>query len=88
MAFLYEPHVEEELRLNLNNTFMENYRIDDRKTRAIDLMQTEVCINRVTEKQFPIWKITNMGSRELPLTNGEKAFKKDTVKWKITKTKC
>ena len=68
MAFLYEPHVEEELRLNLNNTFMENYRIDDRKTRAIDLMQTEVCINRVTEKQFPIWKITNMGSRELPLT--------------------
>ncbi|KAJ9588131.1 hypothetical protein L9F63_018489, partial [Diploptera punctata] len=41
MAFLYEPHVEEELRLNLNNTFIESYKIDQRKTNAIDLMQTE-----------------------------------------------
>ena len=44
------------------------------------------------EKNAPIRSVANMGSRErrtvLPLTNGEKAFKKDTVKWKITKTKC
>jgi hypothetical protein len=42
MSFLYEPHIEEELRLNLNNTFIENYKMDDRKTSAIDRMQMEV----------------------------------------------
>jgi hypothetical protein len=42
MSFLYEPHVEEELRLNLNSTFVENYKVDDSKTSAIDLMQIEV----------------------------------------------
>jgi hypothetical protein len=42
MAYLYEPHVDEELRLNLNSTFVENYKMDDSKTNAIDLMQMEV----------------------------------------------
>jgi hypothetical protein len=42
MSFLYEPHVEEELRLNLNKTFIENYKLDDKKTSAIDQMQIEV----------------------------------------------
>jgi hypothetical protein len=42
MSYLYEPHVEEELRLNLNGTFVENYKLDESKTKAIDLMQTEV----------------------------------------------
>jgi len=44
MSFLYEPHVHEELRLNLNDTFIENYKMDDSKTRAIDRMQIEVAI--------------------------------------------
>jgi hypothetical protein len=42
MSFLYEPHVEEELRLNLNSTFVENYKMDESKTSAIDLMQIQV----------------------------------------------
>lgn len=42
MSFLYEPHVADELYLNLNKTFIENYKVDGSKTRAIDLMQIEV----------------------------------------------
>jgi hypothetical protein len=42
MSFLYEPHVADELYLNLNKTFIENYGVDGSKTRAIDHMQIEV----------------------------------------------
>lgn len=42
MSFLYEPHVSDELYLNLNKTFIDNYKVDDSKTRAIDQMQIEV----------------------------------------------
>jgi len=42
MSFLYEPHVADELHLNLNKTFIDNYKMDDSKTRAIDQMQIEV----------------------------------------------
>ena len=42
MSFLYEPHVADELYLNLNKTFIDNYKVDDSKTRAIDQMQIEV----------------------------------------------
>jgi len=41
MSFLYEPHVPDELYLNLNKTFIDNYKVDDSKTRAIDQMQIE-----------------------------------------------
>jgi len=42
MSFLYEPHVADELSVNLNKTFIDNYKVDDGKTRAIDQMQIEV----------------------------------------------
>lgn len=41
MSFLYEPHVADELYLNLNKTFIDNYKVDDSKTRAIDQMHIE-----------------------------------------------
>lgn len=42
LAYLYEEQVEAELNLNLNTTFLENYKVDEDKTRAIDNMQLEV----------------------------------------------
>ncbi|KDR23711.1 CD151 antigen-like [Zootermopsis nevadensis] len=63
MSFLYEPHVEEELRLNLNNTFVENYKLDDKKTSAIDQMQIEYkCCgaNLFEDWQYSYWQKENL----------------------------
>lgn len=42
LAYIYEEQVESELQLNLNSTFLDNYKIDMDKTKAIDDMQLEV----------------------------------------------
>lgn len=42
LAYVYRDQVNMELELNLNNTFLENYMYDPRKTEAIDRMQQEV----------------------------------------------
>lgn len=42
LAYIYEEQVETELNLHLNATFLDNYMIDEDKTKAIDDMQTEV----------------------------------------------
>lgn len=42
LAYIYEEQVEAELKLNLNTTFLDNYKIDADKTRAIDDMQLQV----------------------------------------------
>lgn len=63
MSFLYEPHVADELYLNLNKTFIENYKLDDSKTRAIDHMQIEYkCCgaNLFEDWQYSHWQKENL----------------------------
>ncbi|KAF9801379.1 hypothetical protein SFRURICE_016762 [Spodoptera frugiperda] len=42
LAYYYEVAVEDELRAELNNTFLSNYALDTTVTNAVDKMQTEV----------------------------------------------
>lgn len=42
LAYIYEEQVESELKLNLNSTFLDNYKVDTDKTKAIDDMQLQV----------------------------------------------
>lgn len=42
LAYVYKDQVRLELELNLNNTFLESYKIDVDKTEAIDRMQQKV----------------------------------------------
>ncbi|XP_063823687.1 CD151 antigen-like [Ostrinia nubilalis] len=44
LAYYYEVAVEDELRAELNNTFLSNYALDAIITDAVDLMQTEVAV--------------------------------------------
>jgi hypothetical protein len=63
MSFLYEPHVADELNLNLNKTFIDNYKVDDSKTRAIDQMQIEYkCCgaNQFEDWQYSHWQRENL----------------------------
>lgn len=41
LSYIYEEQVESELSLSLNDTFLQNYKIDPVKTDAIDQMQRE-----------------------------------------------
>lgn len=45
VTYVYEPQVDDELLVTLNDTFITNYGIDERRTNAIDLMQQNVCIS-------------------------------------------
>lgn len=51
LAYVYEEQVTTELQANLNNTFLENYRIVQDKTKAIDSMQINVSIYYITFTQ-------------------------------------
>lgn len=42
LAYYYEVAVEDELRAELNNTFLSNYALDTVITDAVDRMQEEV----------------------------------------------
>lgn len=42
LAYYYEVAVEDELRTELNTTFITNYALDTVVTNAVDTMQTEV----------------------------------------------
>ncbi|EEB18165.1 CD151 antigen, putative [Pediculus humanus corporis] len=54
LAYIYEEQVEAELKLNLNSTFLDNYKIDADKTKAIDDMQIEFkCCGAV---RFEDWR--------------------------------
>uniref|UniRef100_U5ET06 Tetraspanin n=1 Tax=Corethrella appendiculata TaxID=1370023 RepID=U5ET06_9DIPT len=54
LAYFYETQIENELSLTLNKTFMENYAVDEEKTKAIDLMQQEyMCCGAI---RFEDWK--------------------------------
>lgn len=53
LAYIYETQVAEELRLTLNDTFMQNYGVNERQTEAIDLMQQDyVCCGAVRFEEF------------------------------------
>jgi CD151 antigen len=39
LSYVYETQIEDELNLTLNQTFLDNYGVDDRMTREIDEMQ-------------------------------------------------
>lgn len=42
LSYIYEEQVETDLQLNLNETFMTNYMVDQDKTAAIDFLQERV----------------------------------------------
>lgn len=42
LAFIYEENVLSELQMNLNSTFLEQYKINEEKTEAIDFLQESV----------------------------------------------
>lgn len=52
LAYIYEEQVEAELKLNLNSTFLDHYKIDMDKTRAIDDMQLEVILFIYSEESL------------------------------------
>lgn len=49
LAYYYEVAVEDELRMELNNTFLSNYALDTVITDAVDHMQTEVTLLRFNQ---------------------------------------
>ncbi|KAG8225625.1 hypothetical protein J437_LFUL004193 [Ladona fulva] len=58
LCYIYEEQVESELSLNLNNTFVQNYGVDDSKTQAIDAMQREYkCCGaiRFEDWEYSMW---------------------------------
>lgn len=53
LAYIYETQVGEELRLTLNETFMQNYGVNEKQTIAIDLMQQDyVCCGAVRFEEY------------------------------------
>lgn len=42
LSYVYEEQVEADLELNLNNTFLTSYMVDNDKTAAIDFLQEKV----------------------------------------------
>ena len=57
LAYYYEVAVEDELRAELNNTFLSNYALDTTVTNAVDRMQTEVGVNSWHNKKLGLYKI-------------------------------
>lgn len=42
VGFIYQEQVRTDLKLNLNQTFMSSYKINEEKTEAIDYLQDQV----------------------------------------------
>lgn len=42
LAYIYEENVQTELEMNLNNTLLTYYKIDQDKTAAVDFLQENV----------------------------------------------
>lgn len=42
MSFLYEKRISEELNWQLNLTFLNNYKVNEEQTEAIDYIQKRV----------------------------------------------
>lgn len=51
LSYVYEEQVEADLELNLNNTFLTSYMVDNDKTAAIDFLQEKVSTIVHTLKQ-------------------------------------
>jgi CD151 antigen len=53
LAYIYERNVQEELNLTLSDTFMKNYGISERHTRAIDHMQQNyMCCGAIRFEEY------------------------------------
>lgn len=42
LGYIYKENVDEELKVNLNRTMLDNFGVDEAKTHAIDVMQKRV----------------------------------------------
>lgn len=53
LAYIYERNVEEELNMTLNDTFIQNYAVSERHSKAIDLMQQNfVCCGAIRFEEY------------------------------------
>lgn len=62
LAYVYESRVQDELSVNLNNTFIQSYNVDMDKTAAIDQMQQQFkCCGavRFEDWQYSVWLKSN-----------------------------
>ncbi|XP_044748021.1 CD151 antigen-like [Coccinella septempunctata] len=69
LGYIYKENVDEELKVNLNRTMLDNFGIDDSKTRAIDVMQRRFsCCGAVQfeDWQYSIWRTSNMTKNLVP----------------------
>ncbi|XP_077286979.1 CD151 antigen-like [Arctopsyche grandis] len=68
LAYVYEEQVTTELQANLNNTFLENYRMVQDKTKAIDSMQINFkCCGAVRHEDWKAsaWLRVSLGEKRL-----------------------
>lgn len=61
-AYIYERNVPEELNLTLSDTFTQNYAVNERHTKAIDLMQQNfMCCGAIRYEEYrdSVWLKSN-----------------------------
>lgn len=68
LAYMYQEHVETELKMNLNTTMLTTYKMDDSKTAAIDFLQEK--FSCCGAESFSDWKFSNWSLQNL--TDGNK----------------
>lgn len=63
LSYMYQEHVETELKMNLNNTMLTSYKIDETKTVAIDFLQEKFSCcgaESFSDWQFSNWSLQNL----------------------------
>lgn len=63
LAYMYQEHVETELKMNLNTTMLTTYKMDDSKTAAIDFLQEKFSCcgaESFSDWQFSNWSLQNL----------------------------
>ncbi|XP_025829460.1 CD151 antigen isoform X2 [Agrilus planipennis] len=68
MSYVYDEQLETELEMNLNNTFLTTYSIDETKTKAIDFLQMEFhCCGAVSfdDWKYSRWRTENLSGKNL-----------------------
>jgi len=68
LAYVYEEQVQSELELNLNNTCLATYKVDEDKTEAIDFLQEQFhCCGAVAfeDWKYSTWKAQNLSGPNL-----------------------
>lgn len=62
VAYIYERNVSDELNMTLSDTFMRNYAVSERVTKAIDLMQQNfMCCGAIRFEEYKesVWLRSN-----------------------------